>query len=65
MKKVFIILVGIISITFYVAVMAQTTDEVMNHCVKFITHPYISDGQQYRALLNEDEVAEFHATFYG
>ena len=65
MKKVFIIIVGIISITFYVAVMAQTTDEVMNRCVKYISHPYISDGQQYRALLNEDEVAEFHATFYG
>ena len=26
---------------------------------------YISDGQQYRALLLDKEVAEFQATFYG
>lgn len=34
-------------------------------CAKYIVPPFISDGQQYRALLNGDEIAEFHATFYG
>ncbi len=34
-------------------------------CTKYIVPPFVSDGQQYKALLNGDEVAEFHATFYG
>lgn len=34
-------------------------------CTKYIVSPYISDGQQYKALLNGEEIAEFHATFYG
>ena len=34
-------------------------------CAKHIVPPYVSDGQQYRALLNGEEIAEFHATFYG
>lgn len=34
-------------------------------CTKYIKSPYISDGQQYKALLNGEEIAEFHATFYG
>lgn len=34
-------------------------------CAKHIVPPFISDGQQYRALLNGEEIAEFHATFYG
>jgi hypothetical protein len=34
-------------------------------CAKHLVHPFVSDGQQYRALLNGDEIAEFHATFYG
>lgn len=44
---------------------SQSTEDIMKICTKYIAHPYISDGQQYRALLNGDEVAEFHATFYG
>ena len=34
-------------------------------CTKYLVSPYISDGQQYKALLNGEEIAEFHATFYG
>lgn len=34
-------------------------------CTDKLQHPYISDGQQYKSLLNGDEVAEFRATFYG
>ncbi|MBK9480226.1 MAG: hypothetical protein IPP56_10935 [Bacteroidetes bacterium] len=40
-------------------------DTIANACVKNLTNQYISDGQQYRALLLDKEVAEFHATFYG
>ena len=30
-----------------------------------MTASYIPDGQFYRALLNEDETAEFELTLYG
>ncbi len=30
-----------------------------------MTNEFISDGQQYRALLVGDDIAEFKATFYG
>ncbi len=45
---------------------AQITDTVANQCAKHLERQFISDGQQYRALLmNADETAEFHATLYG
>lgn len=42
-------------------------DSIANNCAKRNMDPsFISDGQQYRALLvNSDETAEFHSTFYG
>ena len=41
-------------------------DTIANACAKHLAADFISDGQQYRALLlNAEETAEFHATFYG
>lgn len=41
-------------------------DTIANTCVKHLTDKFISDGQQYRSLLlNNQETAEFHSTFYG
>ncbi|HTB07973.1 MAG TPA: hypothetical protein VK806_13565 [Bacteroidia bacterium] len=42
-------------------------DTIAATCAKRNLDPsFISDGQQYRALLvNSDETAEFHTTFYG
>ncbi|MFH1319315.1 MAG: hypothetical protein ABII90_01515 [Bacteroidota bacterium] len=40
-------------------------DTTASLCNNHITTDFISDGQQYRALLLGDEVAEFHATFFG
>lgn len=40
-------------------------DTVANSCLRHITRQYISDGQHYRALLLDKEVAEFQSTFYG
>lgn len=40
-------------------------DTIANLCIKHITNNYISDGQQYRAmLLNAEETAEFHTTMF-
>ncbi len=40
-------------------------DSTITMCLSKMEMPYISDGQTYTALLNGDEIAEFHATFYG
>ncbi|MGZ4035632.1 MAG: hypothetical protein ACXVPU_15160 [Bacteroidia bacterium] len=45
---------------------AQISDTVATACAKHLENTFISDGQQYRALLmNADETAEFHTTLYG
>ncbi len=44
---------------------AAQCDTIATVCAKHIISPYISDGQQYRALLLADQTAEFHATFFG
>ncbi|MFH2096371.1 MAG: hypothetical protein ABIJ16_11745 [Bacteroidota bacterium] len=40
-------------------------DEILQLCTQYLIPPFVSDGQQYKALLTGDELAEFHATFYG
>lgn len=41
-------------------------DTIANTCAKHMARQFLSDGQEYRALLlNSDETAEFHTTFYG
>ncbi|MFN4855060.1 MAG: hypothetical protein ACK5JC_11640 [Bacteroidota bacterium] len=63
MKK-FILLLAI-SIWILPATLRAQCDTIASLCVKNLTAKYISDGQQYRALLLSKEVAEFNATFYG
>ena len=40
-------------------------DTIALICNDHITSGFISDGQMYRALLIDDQIAEFHTTFYG
>ncbi|MBL4652319.1 MAG: hypothetical protein JKY53_05565 [Flavobacteriales bacterium] len=40
-------------------------DTIASICNSHITDGFISDGQLYRALLIDDQIAEFHTTFYG
>lgn len=40
-------------------------DKTIQLCDSHINPPFVSDGQEYRALLNGDEIAEFNVTFYG
>ncbi|MEO6884085.1 MAG: hypothetical protein ABI199_08675 [Bacteroidia bacterium] len=50
----------------YASTASAQCDTIANVCAKHLETGFISDGQQYRALLlNSDETAEFHATFYG
>ena len=66
MKKELLITLGIIFASLLFSNLANAqADTIMNVCTQHLIAPYISDGQQYKALLNGDEIAEFHATFYG
>ena len=51
----------------------QTCDSLAGVCKKMLKDPgkaekgtlFVSDGQTYRAFLNEDQAAEFQTTFFG
>ena len=38
---------------------------VSKDCLKNLGNNFVSDGQNYKALVTADDVAEFNATFYG
>lgn len=40
-------------------------DTIATICGQNFTKDYLSDGQEYRALLFDDQTAEFHLTLYG
>ncbi len=54
-------------------VQAQTCDSLAGVCKKMLKTPgkadkgsvYVSDGQTYRAFLDEDQTSEFQTTFFG
>lgn len=63
-KSILIFAFLIFNFSFLIRSNAQC-DTIAYVCGKHIMSPFISDGQQYRALLLADQTAEFHATFYG
>jgi len=65
MKKVFKVFIVAFSL-FTAGNISAQCDTIANLCAKHLEAKFISDGQQYRALLlSTDETAEFHSTFYG
>jgi hypothetical protein len=61
--KAALVLGGLLTIN---SASAQIADTIASSCAKHLENTFISDGQQYRALLmNADETAEFHTTLYG
>lgn len=40
-------------------------EAMLKECSTHLPAPYLSDGQEYRTLLNKDETAEFRIVFYG
>ena len=65
MKKLTTILALVLALSFSNKANAQC-DTIANLCAKHIISSFISDGQVYRALLlNSEETAEFHTTFFG
>jgi hypothetical protein len=66
MKKnnIFKTLALVIGLVTYTVSFAQC-DTIASLCDKHITSNFISDGQDYRSLLLDDEIAEFNMTLYG
>jgi hypothetical protein len=65
MNKYILALSIFISLATFNKVSAQC-DTIAKICAKHIISSFISDGQQYRALLlNAEETAEFKTTFFG
>lgn len=66
MKKYIFTLITIALLSFVFAYNASAQcDTIATLCSKHMTSKYISDGQSYRALLLDQEVAEFHVTLFG
>lgn len=65
MKKFILALSFVAASTFITELNAQC-DTIASICAKHIISSFVSDGQQYRSLLlNSEEYAEFHTTFFG
>ena len=64
MKKVLVLLAFFVLATS--GKVSAQCDSIANLCSRHIISSFISDGQQYRSLLlNSEEYAEFHTTFFG
>lgn len=65
MKKFVLVLCLFVFTVFTNKTQAQC-DTIASMCAKHIIASFVSDGQQYRSLLlNSEEYAEFHTTFFG
>lgn len=56
---------AIIPLIFLMSNAKAQMDSVVSVCEAYMPSPYVSDGQQYMALIAEDEAAEFDILFYG
>jgi len=40
-------------------------ENTLSNCESYLTSGFVSDGQEYKATLNENNKAKFYTTFYG
>lgn len=66
MKRILFILTAFLFISLLQLNSAQAQcDTIATVCEQNFTKEYLSDGQEYRALLIQEQTAEFHLTLYG
>jgi hypothetical protein len=66
MKKIIYKSLLVLSILGFSNSINAQCDSIASLCSKHIISQFISDGQSYRSLLlNSEEMAEFHTTFFG
>ncbi len=64
--KNFILAFSFVALSTFINSVNAQCDSIANRCAKHIIASFVSDGQQYRSLLlNSEEYAEFHTTFFG
>lgn len=64
MKRVLTILVAVAGLLTYHVANAQICESIADDCKKHLGVDFISDGQVYRALLSDEDVAEFETTMF-
>lgn len=62
MKKVLTTIAAVAA--FSITVNAQICESIADVCSEHLGSEYISDGQVYRALLNDEDIAEFETTLF-
>ena len=65
MKKIVLLLIATISLNLISNSAQAQCDTIATVCAQHFSNEYLSDGQEYRALLLDDQTAEFHLTLYG
>ena len=65
MRRIFILLALTLGLGLSSVDVQAQCDTIATICAENFTRDYLSDGQEYRALLIEDQMAEFHLTLYG
>ena len=65
LSSIGIFLLSVIASVFYSQQTQAQCDLVSKDCLKNLGNNYVSDGQNYKALVTTEDVAEFNATFYG
>lgn len=60
-----LVIIAITLVSFNNVFAQNPCDSTANLCKKNITSSFISDGQDYRSLLLDDEIAEFNMVLYG
>lgn len=65
MRRIFTLLFFSASLSFISFESQAQCDTIATVCSEHFTKAYLSDGQEYRALLLDDQTAEFHLTLYG
>ena len=58
-------LISFITVLFLSGSVYSQCDTIASICENHMSSDFISDGQQYRALLRSEEIAEFDVTLYG
>jgi len=65
MRKSILTFVTFLIISFLGVTTLNSQEEAMlNDCVSNIESPYIVSGQPFKAFITDDEIAEFHTTFF-
>lgn len=64
MKRISILILVLFAFVFSNELKAQC-DSIANICAQNMSKEYLSDGQEYRALIFDEQTAEFHLTLYG